>query len=187
LEKLKSTFDVDVYWRSYQLRPPGSPPIPPEYRARIAQADVRLNQIARDSYGLKLNRGPFGIDSRPALIGEKYAESQGNGDAYHDLVQDAYWQGACAIDDIDVLKELAASAGLDPDEFEVALKKPEYEASVEADIQQAYEFGLSGVPALIFENKYLVSGAQPYDVLQRVVSQIEGEMQGSTGSNAAPA
>ncbi len=178
MEKLKSTFDVDVHWRSYQLRPPGSPPISPEYRARIAQADARLNQIARDSYGLKLNRGPFGIESRPSLIGEKYAEAQGKGEAYHEVVQDAYWQEARAIDDIGVLKELATSVGLDPAEFEAALKNPEYEAAVQADIQQAYEFGLSGVPALIFENKYLVSGAQPFDVLQRVVQQIEGEMQG---------
>src|SRR5262249_16334659 len=111
---------------------------------------------------------------------------QGKGEAYHKAVQDAYWQEGRSIEDIDVLKELAASAGLDPDAFEAALKQPEYEAAVGADIQQAYEYGFSGVPALIVENKNLVSGAQPYDVLQRVVQQIEGEIQGTSGSNAAP-
>ena len=44
-----------------------------------------------------------------------------------------------------------------------------------ADVEQAHDYGLSGVPALVFANKYLVSGAQPYEVLTEVVEKIEAE------------
>ena len=40
-----------------------------------------------------------------------------------------------------------------------------------ADVQQAFDYGLSGVPALVFNNKYLVSGAQPYELLAQVADQ----------------
>jgi len=36
---------------------------------------------------------------------------------------------------------------------------------------------LTGVPALIFNNRYLVSGAQPYEVLRQVVEKVQEENQ----------
>ena len=50
-----------------------------------------------------------------------------------------------------------------------------FDAEVSADVELAHEYGLNGVPALIFENKYLVSGAQPYDTLRRVVEKVQEE------------
>ena len=48
-------------------------------------------------------------------------------------------------------------------------------SSRDDDIALAQEYGINGVPALVFANKYLVSGAQPYSVLQQVIAQIQGE------------
>jgi predicted DsbA family dithiol-disulfide isomerase len=109
LEKLKQADDVDVVWHSFELRPQGSPPMPPEYRARIEAAQPRLLKIAREQYNLELNRGPLGIHSRSALIGanrQQRAKAQ-----YHDAVFRAYWQRANNID-VDVLAEIARSIGL---------------------------------------------------------------------------
>jgi predicted DsbA family dithiol-disulfide isomerase len=36
-------------------------------------------------------------------------------------------------------------------------------------------YGLDGVPALVFADKYLVSGAQPYNVLKQVVEKVQAE------------
>ena len=47
-----------------------------------------------------------------------------------------------------------------------------FEAAVDHDIQFARQNGLDGVPALVFENRYLVSGAQPVEQLRQVVDQI---------------
>jgi predicted DsbA family dithiol-disulfide isomerase len=175
LEKLKQAHDVEIVWRSYELRPKGSPPIPSEYLARIKAGQPRLMQMARDQYGLELNQGPMGISSRSALIGAKYAETQGKSAAYHDAMFRAYWQRANNIGDVDVLAEIAQSIGLERESFWAALKDDSYEAQVEADVEQAYQYGLTGVPALIFNNRYLVSGAQPYEVLQQVVEKVQAE------------
>lgn len=119
-----------------------------------------------------MNPGPFGINSRPALVGVKYAESQGAGNAFHDAALRAYWQEAAALDDLDVLAEIAASVGLDADSFRAALTDSEFVDAVDRDIAQAQEFGLQGVPALVFAGKYLVPGAVPYDTLVQVVDEV---------------
>ncbi len=153
-----------MVWHSYELRPKGSPPIPPEYLARIKTGRPRLLQIARENYGLELNPGPHGISSRDALIGAKFAEAQGKGPEYHAATLRAYWQRANDIGERVILGMIAHSIGLNEAAFLAALDDPQYDQQVEADVEQAYQYGLTGVPALIFNHKYLVSGAQPYEV-----------------------
>lgn len=147
--------------------------MPAEYRARIEAGRPRLKAIAQEHYGLEINAGPFGINSRAALIGAKVAELEGKGELYHAAVLRAYWQDALDISDLDILSQLAVKAGLESAAFLAALQDPPYEEAVERDIMQAYQLGLSGVPALIFEGKYLVSGAQPYATLVKVVEKIQ--------------
>jgi predicted DsbA family dithiol-disulfide isomerase len=166
---------VDVIWHSYELRPIGSPPIPPEYLARIKATEPRLTKMAREQYNLELNRGPMGIHSRSALLGAKFAEAQGKGPQYHDAVFRAYWQRANNIGDVEVLAEIARSIGFDREAFVAALQDERYAAWVDADIDEAYSYGLTSVPALIFGRRYLVSGAQPYEVLRQVVEKVEVE------------
>ena len=118
--------------------------------------------MAREQYGLEVHSGPFGIDSRLALRADKYAESQGKGATFHKAVMNAYWQEARDISDINVLKEIAGNVWLNTEQFETVLQDPQFDAEVSADVQLAHEYGLNGVPALIFPYKYLVSGPQPY-------------------------
>ena len=149
--------------------------MPAEYKARIEAGRPRLYATARDQYGVELNAGPFGIDSRPALIGAKYAEAQGKSEPYHEAVLRGYWQEGKNIEDLDVLTELAEHVGLDGDAFRAALQDPTYEAAVDHDINLARTYGLQGVPALIFEEKYLIPGAVPYETLRQAVEQIQSE------------
>lgn len=181
MERLKQTHDVEVIWHSYELRSIGSPPIPSEYLVRIKATEPRLIKMAREQYGLELNRGPLGIHSRAALIGAKYAESLGKGPQYHEAVLRAYWQRANNIEDVDVLAEIVQSIGLERDAFLAALHDERYAAQVDADIDEAYSYGLTGVPALIFGKRYLVSGAQPYEVLKQVVEKVQSEGQQDGG------
>src|SRR5436305_12678349 len=90
LEKIEKQFEVAIHWRSFELRPKGSPPIPAQYRARIEAGGPLLQKRAREEDGLESNAGPTVIDIRPALIAEKYAEAQGNGDVFHKAVMHAY-------------------------------------------------------------------------------------------------
>ena len=158
-------------WRSYELRPAGTT-ISPEYRAKIEGYRPQMRLIAKERYGLEINEGPFGINSRPALVGAKHAEAHGVGDAYHDAVFRAYWQEAKDISDTAVLAEIATSLGLDRTHFLAALTDKKYDDMVMADIQQAFQYGLNGVPASVYEGKYLVSGAQPYELFVDVAEKV---------------
>lgn len=175
MDQLQQHYDVTLRWHSFQLRPPGSPPLPPEYRARIEASRPRLARQAREQYGIEMHPGPLETDSRPALIAEKFAEAHGKGAEFHRAVMSAYWQQARPIDDLTTLKELATQVGLSADELEAALSLPQYEQAVEQDIRLAQEYGLEGVPALIFAEKYLVVGAQPYNVLKQVTERVLAE------------
>lgn len=180
LEKLEASHPVEVHWHSYELRPKGSPPMPAEYKARIDANKPRLYQMAREQYGVELEQGPFGIDSRPALIGAKFAEVKGVGKAYHHAVMHAYWTEAKDISNIEVLADLAERVGLAREEFLAALDDPKYDEQVQQDIDQAQAYGLTGVPAIIFENRYLVSGALPYPALVEAIAQVREEVAKAT-------
>ncbi len=175
MEKLQENYDIDINWRSYQLRPPGSPPISPQRLEQIKASRPQFQRRAREEYGVEVNSGPMNIDSRPALIAEKYAESQGKGKVFHEAVMHAYWQQARDISDINLLQEIAASVGLDTENFSSSLENPEFDAEVSADIDLARQYRLDGVPALVFAEKYLVMGAQPYNVLKQVVERVQAE------------
>ena len=150
--------------------------MPPEYRQRIEQSRPQLIAMARQRYGVELNSGPFGIDSRPALIGAKYAADHNHGPAYNDAILRAYWQEGRDISDPAVIGAIAEQVGLNPVDFLAALNDPHYDQAVTTDVAQAHAYGLNGVPALIFNDKYLVSGAQPYELLVEVVEKVQSEM-----------
>jgi predicted DsbA family dithiol-disulfide isomerase len=175
LERLEESHPVEVTWRSFELRPKGSPPIPAEYRAKIEENRPQLYATAREQYGVEINPGPFGIDSRPALIATKYAEAHGVGKEFHRAAMHAYWVEAKNIEVTGVLEKLAEEVGLDREAFLKALAAPHYAAEVDRDISQARTFGLSGVPAMVFDEKYLIPGAVPYPVLVEVVEKIQVE------------
>jgi predicted DsbA family dithiol-disulfide isomerase len=175
LEKLEESHGVTITWKAYELRPKGSPPMPEEYRARIEAAQPRLHQMAQTQYGVQLNGAELGIDSRAAHIGMKYAETQGKGREYHKRVFEAHWLEAANIGNLDILAGLAEEVGLERTAFLDSLNNKALETEVETEQMQAYQYQLRGVPALIFENKYYIAGAHPYDELVNVVEQIERE------------
>jgi predicted DsbA family dithiol-disulfide isomerase len=176
LEKLQKNYDVDIHWRSFQLRPPGSRPIPPELLKRFEASRPMFAQRAREQYGVEVNAGPININSRPALIVEKFADTQGKGEAFHRAVMHAYWQEAKIVEDRHVLEEVATGVGLHFDDFSAILENPEFDAAVSADIELAQEYGLTGVPAVVFADKYLIMGAQPYDVFRQAAEKVLAEI-----------
>lgn len=144
-------------------------------RAQIEASRPMLLQMARENYGLEINPGSFETDSRLGLIAIAFGEAHGKGPAYHKAVMSAYWQQAQDVSDIHVLQELAESVGLPTENFAAELERPEYAAAVDRDVQEAAMYGLNSVPALVFAEKYLVSGAQPYDVLKQVIERVQAE------------
>lgn len=170
--RLQETHQVTVRWHSYELRPKGSPPIPESYLRRIEETRPRLYAMAKEQHGITMNAGPFGIDSRPALVGAKFAEEHGQGAAYHEAVMWAYWVEARDIGDTATLGDIAQDIGLEREAFLSGLTSADYQMLVDTDILMAQQMELSGVPALLFERKYLIAGAQPYEELVKAYDYI---------------
>jgi predicted DsbA family dithiol-disulfide isomerase len=173
LDSLRETHAIEVTFRAYELRPYNAPPLPPEVeerrRQRIAEHWPRVQQTARERFGLELKRMEGGHHpTRLAHIGAKFAIAQGKGEAYHKAVFRAHWQELRDISSTDTLAQIATAIGLDEAEFRAALTNVDYITEVETDEYWAYQQGLTGVPAFIFGNRYLVSGAQPVEVLRQV-------------------
>lgn len=172
LEKLEESHDVEIEWHSYMLRPPGAGPISPEYQAKILAARPRMAEIAERDFGVEINFNTFSGTSTAALVGAKYAEANGAGPAYHKALMTAYWVETKDIHDRVVLADIAGQIGLDKEEFLNALDSEPWTSQVTADIDKGFEYGIQGVPGMIFQDKYYVSGAQTHEVLGNIVEQV---------------
>jgi predicted DsbA family dithiol-disulfide isomerase len=176
LDDLAQTEDIEVIWRSFELRPNDAPPLPPEqeqaYKERVAAAWPRTSRMARERFGVEMKTHRWGVDSRPALEGAKFAEARGLGEPFHEAMFRAHFVEDRDFGDLETLADLAEEVGLDRAEFKEAIEAGTYAAQVDADVAQARAFGLSGVPATIINDKYLLSGAQPLETLKQVVRQI---------------
>lgn len=180
LDSLRETHTLEVAFRAYELRPHNLPPLPPDveerHRRKIAEHWPRVESTARERFGLELKRMEGGHHpTRLAHIGAKFATAHGQGRAYHKAVFRAHWQELRDISLPETLAEIALTLGLDETAFRAALTDEQYIAEVETDEYWAYQQGLSGVPAFIFGNRYLVSGAQPVEVLRQVADQCLAE------------
>jgi len=76
--------------------------------------------------------------------------------------------------DHEVLVRLATEAGLDPQRAREILESNEFAAETRARERLYTEAGIHSVPAIIIDNKHLISGGQPVEVFERALRQIAG-------------
>lgn len=177
LDELAKVEDVEIIWKSFELRPLGAPPMPKAqeeaYKERIADAWPRTKQTAKDHFGVDMEHHRWGIKSRIALEGAKYAEEKGFGEPYHEAMFKAHFIEDRDFGDVEVLGDLAVEIGLDREEFSAAIEKDLYSEQVDQDVTQAHNYGIQGVPGIIIEEKYFVSGAQPFEALKEIVQKVK--------------
>jgi predicted DsbA family dithiol-disulfide isomerase len=88
---------------------------------------------------------------------------------------EAYFTEGKSPGDHAVLIEAATKAGLDPTETQAILASDRYAD----DVRRAEEIwrrnGINAVPAVIINDRYLISGGQPPDAFERALRQIAAE------------
>ena len=142
--------------------------LPPQYRARI---DHNLKQMAEET-GLTLKVHERLINSRPALQAAEYARSQGRFEPMHQELFHAYWEEGRDVSGPDVLRDVARRASVDVPGMEAAVSADRYRDYLDARRQEAQELMIDGIPAHVIADRYLVMGAQPYDLFERVMARI---------------
>ena len=180
--------DVEVIWKSFQLNP--SLETDPEisvtqYLAREKGLDVRVAEQMNDRVArMSRQDGPiYNFDDvvvantfdAHRLI--HFARDHGRQDQAVEKLFSAYFTEGRNVDDRATLLELAREIGLDSDAVAAALESDAYVADVNADIEEARQLGISGVPFFVFDRRYAVSGAQEAEVFEQALERAVGEWQ----------
>ncbi|WP_017665706.1 DsbA family oxidoreductase [Porphyrobacter sp. AAP82] len=92
----------------------------------------------------------------------------------------AHFNARRNLGDRAVLLDIAAEAGLHREAAKTALDDPELEARVIAEEQQAWDLNISGVPAMIVANKFLIPGAQAPEVYMGALRRVAEKTRAAT-------
>ena len=85
---------------------------------------------------------------------------------------EAYFTRGLNPGDPEVLAAAAAEAGLDPDEAREVLASGRFADEVRADEDLWQEQGIHGVPTVIIDDRFIISGAQPPERFERALRKI---------------
>lgn len=127
-----------------------------------------------DEEGLAYGRRTHTYNSRLAQELGKWADTQPGGEAIHDALYKAYFVDGRNIADAEVLVDVAASVGLPVEDARQVLMNRTFSAAIDEDWQKSRDYGVTGVPTFV-AGGYGVVGAQPYEVLERLMRRVADE------------
>ena len=175
---LRRQLGANVEWLPYHLHPEYPP-------AGIARAELvarygdhfaeAVRQMAEDA-GLPFNPHPTRVpNTRRALELTEWARAQGadHHEALHERLMDAYWAEGRDLTGWNELRACLVDVGLDPDEGQAAVETGEYAQPVDDWTGWAQSHGISAIPAFVFEQRILVSGAMPTEVLEKAAREAK--------------
>lgn len=175
--------EVSVRWHPFEL----APYLPPEGQS--------LTDYARERYGATPEQGSrnrarlteigdeLGIDFRYSDASRIYntrrahrllawAGEHGGQTALKLALFSAYFTDQANVNEMAVLRDAAAAAGLDPDEAQAVLDEGRYEEQVVQEEAYWQNQNITGVPAYIVNGKYMIPGAQDAETFVRVLERV---------------
>jgi predicted DsbA family dithiol-disulfide isomerase len=132
---------------------------------------AHMRSIA-ESVGLKMETRDVIINSRRALGAAEFAREHGRFEAMHHALFQAHWEGTGKLEDVDDLVRIGEGIGLDETALREAIESDGYAAVIDENRRLASSAGIDAIPAHVFAGRFLVLGAQPYDVLKQVVERV---------------
>jgi predicted DsbA family dithiol-disulfide isomerase len=85
---------------------------------------------------------------------------------------EAYFTRGENVEDHGVLAATARAAGLDPGMARDVLASGRYAEEVRAAERDWLEKGINSVPAVVIDDRYLISGGQPPEIFEQAIRQI---------------
>ena len=178
--------DIEVHWRAYQLDP-NAPAEPRDLREVIdgrygpgsfdgmTQRLVALG--AADGIEYRFDRARFvnTADSHRLLA---WAADEGDLDQQARLVDvlfRSYFTDGADLSSHEALLAAVADAGLDVDAAAGVLDSDRYAHDVAEDQRLARERGISGVPAFVIDDTFLIPGAQEVDHMVSMLERARGK------------
>jgi predicted DsbA family dithiol-disulfide isomerase len=171
---------VTVRWHSFEL----NPDMPAQSMPRASYIETKFGDATRADaiyarvravgaeIGIafafeRIRLQPNTLDAHRLIA---WAQQRGDAQALVERVFRAYFIDGRSIGERDELVTLAADAGLPSDEACAMLASDAYRGEVEAEVREARDSGISGVPFFIFNGRTAVSGAHDPDTLLEAIT-----------------
>jgi predicted DsbA family dithiol-disulfide isomerase len=186
---------VEIEWRSFELDP-----------TTPTRVELSMDEVLERKYGMTPEQATAAnarMTGLAASVGLEYhldrvqigntfdahrllhlAADEGLGGALKERLLRAYFTEGRAVSDPDTLAELAAEVGLDPGRVAAVLAGDEFGDEVRADEARAVELGSTGVPFFVLDGRLGVPGAQPPDVLLRLLQRVWDSSEDAAGTTA---
>lgn len=164
--------DVEVTWHSFQL----DPTLPEHYdgteveylasRKGLPVEQVRqmfahvTEQAAGEGLAYDFDRLVVANSLRAHQL-LHLAKAEGKADEVKEALLAGHFEQGIDIGDVEALVAIGVGVGLDAQQIRDALADERYVPAVRADIAQAQELGVNGVPFFVFDMRLGLSGAQP--------------------------
>lgn len=195
---------IEVEWKSFQLDPTlpekGLTESTKEYL--VKRKGMPEQQIEGMLAHLQSVGNEVGIDFRQDIAIpvntfkahrlSHFAQAKGKGNEIEEALFKTHFTEGKNIGNDEVLLNLIEAIGLDRQEAQQLLDSETFKDEVKADIAEAGELGISGVPFFVIDRKYGISGAQPSTAFVDALTQSyqenkqSFEMKGDTDNVCGP-
>jgi predicted DsbA family dithiol-disulfide isomerase len=189
LERLSGEVRVEFHFRPFELNPQLG--VEGEHVAGhlqkkygMSSADLAASQETIRQRGAALGF-TFDMDKRRRIYNTfdahrllHWAGLEGKQAALKHALLRAYFTEGLDVSDHATLAQVTESAGLSEDRTRAILASDEYAEDVRAEERFFIENGIQAVPAIIIEQRHLISGGQPVEVFETALRQIAAAKRG---------
>jgi len=183
LDKLKDEAAVELHFQPFELNPDMAPEgenvtehVTKKYGSSSERSSA-VRKAIRESgaaLGFAFNYGPASriwntFDAHRLL---HWAGQEGKQLALKEALFKANFTDQLPTNDHAVLAKAAAEAGLDPARASAILASDEFVNEVRADEQLWRERGISAVPSIVFNQRWMIQGGQPPEVFEQAIRQM---------------
>ena len=177
--------EFEIEWKSFQLDPTIVPQSGKDVYTFLAERKgISVDQSIEMHKGVVERAKSVGLDYHfdKAIISNSLtahriihlAKTKNLGDEMEEIFFKAYFTEGRDLNDKQTLIELGTKAGLDTKEVQEVVENDDlYLNDVHADIHEANQIGVQGVPFFVFDRKYAVSGAQPIEAFVQTIKEAQ--------------
>ena len=182
--------DIEIVWKSFQLDPSIPEKLDPprnvyEYLAeRKGISRQQSEQMHLNVVDMAKNAG-LDYHFEKAVVANSFkahrliqmAKTKGLGDQAEEYLFRAYFTEGKDFGNPEVLADFGKHIGRADTDVQEALTNEAYADKVRADVHEAQQLGVNGVPFFVFDRKYAISGAQPTDTFLKALERSFSEWQ----------
>jgi predicted DsbA family dithiol-disulfide isomerase len=187
LSRLEGEVEVEMRFQPFELNPHMAPEgedtaehLRKKYGSTPEQAAAMRENIRARGEGLGFT---FNMDKRARIYNTfdahrllHWAEGTGLQTALKKALFTAYFTDGKDPSQHSVLVEAATSVGLSGDEAQAVLASDEFVEAVREQEQFYLNAGIRSVPAVVINDRHLISGGHPPEVFEQALRQIAAEM-----------